>query len=346
MRALAILVLVPALLTGCTSDPDPTTFDFETMGTVARCELQLPDGLAPAEAQTLVTTVYDSVATVFSTWDPDTELSSLNRAPADSAVTLSSWLFECLDEAERMRVLSEGAFDPTAGPLMHLWGFHRREGRLPAQAEIDSARALMGGWAFTGESEVTKWTAETRFDLGGIAKGFAVDRAADRLRKAGVTDGLVDLGGNLFCLGGAPEREDWRVGIRDPLDRNTWFASVNVTGRAVATSGSYERFVTIDGTRYGHIMNPRTGRPAEGVLGVTVFAETAVLADALSTALFVQGPGWGRIFLKTLPDEVDVLMVVPGPEGGKARVLVTSGLFDRVTLLEGYGETYELVEWE
>ena len=339
-------ILCSFLMGGCSSEPTPASFEFETMGTLARCDLELPKGLSLTDAQALVTAVYDSVNTVFSSWSPDSELSRLNRAPADSAVTLSPWLFQCLDAASRLTVLSEGAFDPTAEPLMHLWGFYQGQGRLPTEAEIDAIRPLMGGWAFTGESEVTKRTAETRFDLGGIAKGFAVDRAAERLRKAGVVNGLVDLGGNLFCLGGAPGREDWRVGVRDPLDRTTYFASVTVSGQAVSTSGSYERFVTIDGQRYGHIMNPATGRPAEGVLGVTVFAGTAVLADGLSTALFVQGPGVGRIFLKFLPDPVEVLMVVPGPEGEKARVLYTPGLADRVTLLAGYEDTYELVEWQ
>jgi len=342
-RSLVLSALV--LVSGCASDPEPASFEFETMGTLARCDLALPDGMTAPEAQTMVTAVYDSVTAVFSTWHPDTELSRLNRAPADSAVNLSPWLFQCLDQAERIRILSEGAFDPTAEPLMRLWGFYQREGQLPSDTEIDSARALMGDWAFTGDSEATKRKADTRFDLGGIAKGYAVDLAAASLRNAGVTDGLVDLGGNLFCLGGAPEREDWRVGIRDPLDRTTYFASVTVSGQAVATSGSYERFVTIDGERYGHIMNPATGRPAKGVLGVTVFAETAALADALSTALFVQGHGVGRIFLKLLPDPVDVLMVIPGREGEKARVLYTPGLLGRITLLEDYADTYDLVEW-
>jgi thiamine biosynthesis lipoprotein len=292
-----------------------------------------------------VAATYDSISTVFSTWQPETELSRLNRAPADSAFTLSPWLRECLGEAVHLNRISSGAFDPTAEPLMRLWGFYRREGRLPGEAEVDSARALMGGFQLTGEGQVVKQTPNTRFDLGGIAKGFAVDQVMARLEARGMTDGLVDLGGNLFCLGGAEGRDHWRVGVRDPLDRDRYFATLAVSGRALATSGSYERFVTIDGRRYGHIMNPATGRPAEGVLGVTVLAPTAQLADGLSTALFISGPEVGNHILDQLSEQVDVIMVLPGSGPGNATVLYSPGLAGKINLLKEYEGRFTLRAW-
>jgi thiamine biosynthesis lipoprotein len=332
-------------LVGCAPEQERAAFTFETMGTVARCDLELPEGLSTGQAQALVEATYQEVNAVFSTWSPDSELSHLNRAPADSAVSLSPWLGQCLREAERLREISRGAFDPTAEPLMRLWGFYRRQGRLPAAAALDSARALMGGYVLGPEGTVTKHAAGTHFDLGGIAKGFAVDQAMARLQQAGVKNGLVDLGGNLFCLGGAAGRTDWRVGVRDPLNRDRYFGTVSVTDLALATSGSYERFVTIDGRRYGHIMNPATGHPAEGVLGVTVLAPSAQLADGLSTALFVAGEEAGREILSRLETPVEVIMVLPGPTEDTAEVLLTPGLEGRVSLLPDYAERFTLRSW-
>lgn len=343
VRGLLFLFILP--LSSCSDGPERMDFQFETMGTVARCDLELVDGLSPARARAMVVAVYDSVNAVFSTWQTDTELSRLNRAPADSATNVSPWLRDCLRVSARLQTLSSGAFDPTAEPMMRLWGFYGRQGNLPSQAELDSVRGLLGNWDLTTSGAVTKTMTETSFDLGGIAKGFAVDQAVRRLRNAGVTNGLVDLGGNLYCLGGAPGHRDWRVGVRDPLDRDRYFVAVAVTGQGVATSGSYERFVIIDDRRYGHIMNPATGRPAIGVLSATVFAPTALWADGLSTALFVLGPEAGKDLLAQLEQPVDALLVVPGRAGEKARVLFTPGLENKVTILPEYIGSYELVPW-
>ena len=135
------------------------------------------------------------------------------------------------------------------------------------------------------------------------------------------------------------------MGVRDPLNRDQYFATVAVTDLALATSGSYERFVTIDDRRYGHIMNPATGHPAEGVLGVTVLAPSAQLADGLSTALFVAGAEAGREILARLETSVEVIMVLPGSAEGSAEVLLTPGLEGRVSLLPDYVKRYTLRPW-
>jgi len=340
--ALGLAALFPA--PAGAAEPAPWVREFETMGTYARLEVHDEDPALHAPALAAMKAAFDSVNTVMSTWDPLSEISRLNRAPADSAITLSPWLGECLAAAEEVRDASGGAFEPTAEPLMRLWGFYRRQGRLPSRAELDSTLALLGGYEFdAARRRVTKTRAGTAFDLGGIAKGFAVDRAAESLRALGLRDALVDLGGNLFCLGGARGMRDWRVGVRDPRDRERVFARLEVSGRALATSGSYERFVTIDGRRYGHIMNPVTGRPAGDLLSATVVSESATLADALSTALFVLGPvGAMRMLAESYPD-VDAVLVLPRTSAQeKARVLATRALAGRIELLAGYGEHYAI----
>jgi len=346
------MIVCCAVAGGCAKDtgqaPPPSasrhSFTFETMGTVARAEIALPTRLAATTAEALIRTVFDSVNTTLSSWSADSEISRLNRAAVDSAFQVSPWLTTCLTVAGDLHRTTAGAFDPTAEPLMRLWGFYRQEGRLPAPAALDSALALLGGYRFDwAQRAVTRLRAGTRFDLGGIAKGLAVDLATDRLRRHGVGNALIDLGGNLFCLGTAAARSDWRVGIRDPLNRDQLFAVVRISNRAVATSGSYERFVEIDGKRYGHVMNPATGRPAEGLLSATVVAGSAILADGLSTALFVMGPEAGLELLDRHFSEVDAVLVVPAEDGSRAQVIATEGLRDRFEILPEYQDRYDLI---
>jgi FAD:protein FMN transferase len=341
---LRFFLLALFLLAGCSGQPLDHSFTFETMGTVATCRLSLPAGLSAEESEKLVRGTFDEVNTRLSSWSPDSEVSRLSRAPMDSAFTVSPLLATCLRVSRQLQDRSGGAFDPTAESLMRLWGFYRRQGELPAQADLESALADLGRWRLEGDPvAVIKEKAGTRFDLGGIAKGLAVDVAAARLREAGLRNGLIDLGGNLYCLGGAPDRQDWRVGIRNPRNREEIFASLTVTDASVATSGSYERFVVIDGQQFGHIMNPATGRPAEGLLSATVVAPDGILADGLSTTLFVLGPKKALPFLHKHYPQVEAVLVVPGQEGEKETVLATRGLRGRVFLAPGFEEKYRVV---
>jgi len=331
--ALSTVLLLCFLLPGCGDGREVSEWEFETMGTVGALRIYHADPALAEGGMRSVTAVFDSVRSVMSTWDPDSEISGLNRAPAGRPVLLSPWLDDCLSRAEEIRAASGGAFDPTAEPLMRLWGFYRREGRLPSEAEMDSARALMGDYTHDrGAGMIVKGNPNTSFDLGGIAKGYALDRAGEVLIKLGIKDALIDLGGNLLCMGAPPGRERWRVGIRDPREKERLFAWVETAGGAVATSGSYERYVVIDGRRYGHIMNPATGRPAEGLLSVTVLASGATTADGLSTALFVMGLERGRGLLRdSFPDVESVF--VAAPDGSEPpRITASRGLEGRFTL--------------
>ncbi len=338
--ALALLALAFA---ACSPVEKEHRRDYAVMGTEASCRVFTEDAQLAARAFDQVAAVFDSVNTLMSTWSVDSEISQLNRAPADSAFTLSPWMVDCLHQAVKLQARSGGAFDPTAEPLMRLWGFYRREGRLPSPMEIAAARKSMGQFYLDDAwGKVTKRASATAFDLGGIAKGFAVRQCEIQLRELGLTNVLVDLGGNMACLGAPPGKEAWSVGIRDPRRRDRIFARLTLTGESVATSGSYERFVTIDGKQYGHIMNPATGRPAEGLLSATAICESATLADGLSTTLFVLGPDGARELLESAYPNVDAVLVIPAEDGGKPKVWITPGLEGRFELLPEYEESYEL----
>ena len=343
-RLLTALALAAALLAaGCGGDRPPLPFSasWPTMGTVASLQVHDVDRELAEKAMDAVRAAYDSVVVAMDTWDPDSEISRLNRAPADSAVALSTLLDACLSAADSLKMLSGGAFDPSAGPLMDLWGFTRRQGRLPAPAEVDSARALMGGYR-RDRGAVVKTLAGAGLDLGGVAKGFAVDRAAADLRALGVNSALIDLGGNIFGLGAPPGRSAWRLGVRDPRNTDDYLAVFTLRDAAVATSGAYERFVTIDGRRYGHVMNPATGRPAEGLLGATVIHPSAAVADGLSTALFVLGPDAALALLARVPGAQAVLVLPPEPGTNQARVVATPGLRGNLELRPEAAVLYSL----
>ena len=151
-------------------------------------------------------------------------------------------------------------------------------------------------------------------DLGGIAKGYAVDVAAESLAAHGVRDALVDVSGNMVALGSPPGATAWRIGIRDPRDRIPYFARLTLSGAAISTSGQYEQFVAEDGRSYGHILDPHTGRPANGLISVTVVSASALTCDAWDTPLFVLGPARARRVAKARAD-IAAILVVPGLPG-------------------------------
>lgn len=327
------LCLLAAIAAGCAPEAPPRRLDFESMGTAASLELRgrarVPDSLVLARVEAR----FVAVEAAMSAWDPHSELSRANRAPVDSTFTLSPLTGDCLALALELRAASGGAFEPGAGPLMKLWGFTRRLGRLPDPDSLAALLPTLGAYRYEPAARaMTRRHPQVALDLGGIAKGYALDLAAADLRALGLRSALIDLGGNLYCLGEAGPGEAWQVGIRDPLDRERLFAALSLRNEAVATSGSYERFVEIGGRRYGHIMNPATGRPAEGLLSATTVCAEAGLGDGLATALFVLGPGAAEALLASQYPEVLAVLVLPD-EGDRLLVRASAGLRGRLRIL-------------
>jgi len=224
-----------------------------------------------------------------STWIDASELSRFNRAAAGEAFALSEPTLDVLRAAFDVHERSAGAFDVTCRPLIELWRQAGKGGRMPSANDIETARRASSHDMIALEKIVaTKSTSSVRVDLGGIAKGYGIDRAIDALLESGCESGLVDVGGDLRCFGRSPRGMPWEVGVRHPSG-DGMLARIRVEDAAVCTSADTFRYVEIDGRRFSHIVDPRTGWPAESAASVTVVAPTAMLADAWATALCVAG---------------------------------------------------------
>ena len=261
-----------------------------------------------------------------STWIEGTEVSKLNAAPAGQFVPLSAASLDVLRTARDAHAATGGAFDVTCRPPIELWRRAAERGTPPDAAELAAARDESAWqWIELTEDGAVKRRNSARVDLGGIAKGYAIDRAAEAIRAAGVSGGMVDVGGDLVCFGRPISGGKWNVDIQDPFGPGI-LATVAIAEGAVCTSGNYARFVEIGGVPYSHILDPRTGIPVDSVASATVLAPTAMTADIWATALSVLGPdGWKR-----LPEGVEALMIV----GTKAdyRIIATRGFLALVDL--------------
>lgn len=241
-----------------------------------------------------------------SSWLNDSEVGRLNAAAADLAIPLSPETRGLLRIARQAGVQTDGAFDVTCRPLIESWRRAAKVGALPGQSELGEARAA-SNWELVEltETGAVKRRATARLDLGGIAKGYAVDRALEVLRSRGFDGGLVDLGGDLACFGTQPSGKPWSIDVQNPFGPGQ-LATLRLSGGAVCTSGNYARYVNIAGKRYSHIIDPRTGRPADAAPSVTVLASTATVADVWATALSILGTDGFR----RLPDGVEAMMVL------------------------------------
>ncbi|MDD3118438.1 MAG: FAD:protein FMN transferase [Victivallales bacterium] len=288
---------------------------YPIMGTVAEVSLYGDPELTGKAADTVYDT-FREIETVGNIYDAKSELSQLNRTAARQPFVCSELLWQMLTESRRAWKLSGGAFDVTARPLMVMWGFYvKSQQRLPDAAARNRALAVVGmdKVIFNDRDHTVKFTRDgMSIDLGGIAKGFAVDLAVVRIRKMGIACGVVNLAGNMYCFPQPPPgKNNYTIGIRDPLDKDKSCGTIVCRNISVATSGNYERYVVIGGKQYTHIMNVKTGMTVQNMLAVSVVTPRATDADWLSTAIFINGEAFGRRISRDIPG-TSALLIRPG----------------------------------
>lgn len=270
----------------------------------------------------------DALESVLSVFQGSSHVSELNRLAAHEDVIADPALFVLLARSVDLHAATGGAFDVTSTALSRCWGFLKREGRVPSDAEIDAARAVVG----SNYVQLDRETRRVRFtrdgveiNFGAIGKGYALDRMASVLRRHATRRALLSAGRS-SVLGFSGRGSGWPVDIR-PVLASRRVARLWLRQGAVGTSGAGEQFVEVDGRRYGHVIDPRTGRPASGVLGATVVSSSAADADALSTAFLIGGPALAERYCNAHPNTMAIL-VLDSPD----RAAMTIGHYHDATL--------------
>lgn len=262
---------------------------FTAMGSPCALHLDI-SGAEPGAFLSEVEHQVRSLEAKYSRYRGDSLLSDINRMAGTAQVLEPDpQTTALLNYADTCYQLSDGLFDITSGALRQVWDF--KSGRLPAQKQIDSCLAHVGWQHVHWDGQQLRLPlAGMELDLGGIVKEYAVDAIADFCRQAGFANGLVDLGGDICVIGPKGDGSPWRVGIRDPFTAGQAMAYIDLFSGALATSGSYERYMHVDGQRYCHILNPKTGWPCQGMASVSVHAPRCLVAGSLTTIAMLKGP--------------------------------------------------------
>jgi len=292
-RVITAMVLCGLPLWAAAAPHALTRFEYSEphMGTLVRLVLYAPDrGLADGAAQAAFGRI-GALDAALSDYRDTSELMQVSRQSGGPPVAVSDDLFRVLQAAQAMARASEGAFDATAGPLSLLWREARRRQALPDPDRLAAARLLVGADKLALDARgrtVQLRSAGMQLDLGGIAKGFAADEAAAVLRRLGIRSALIAAGGDIVAMAPPPEARGWRVAIA-AIDGAERAPDLSLHHAAVSTSGDAEQFLVVDGVRYSHIFDPRTGRALTGRKSVTVVATEATTSDALATVVAVLG---------------------------------------------------------
>jgi len=267
----------------------PRKVTIEAMGTFVTIQASSPKA---EEAIVAAAAEIDRLERLLSSFIAESDASRISVAAKDTPVAVSPATVEVLQVARKVSSESRGAFDVTVGPLVALWKKAAKAGKAPSDAEIGEAGSKVRWQALHVDAEnstVTKTVEGLTIDLGAVAKGYIAQRAVDELVRLEATSGFVEAGGDIVFLGVRPDGKPWSVGVSDPRNPDTLAEKLLVSDMAVVTSGNYRRFSVIDSKRYSHIIDARTGRPADGPAAVTVVAKDAGVADAWATALSVLG---------------------------------------------------------
>jgi thiamine biosynthesis lipoprotein len=300
------------------------------MGTAVTLEVEAPTRREALAASERALRALEAAEQRLSTWTDDSELARLNRAPVGVPVALSAQLAGELGAARDLWQRTDGAFDPAVGGLVRAWGL-RSGGRRPGEDELAAAQVEGGLAALRLEDHTAVRTRPALvLEEGAFGKGAGLDAALRALERGGATRAWLDLGGQVAVLGAGERPYSW--GVADPQARETVVLRVPLREGSLATTGNSERGIVVDGERLGHVLDPRSGRPAPDFGSLTVHASDALTADGLSTGLYVLGPEAALAFGRRAAD-VDVLVLEP-TEAGRLRARATGALGEALEVLD------------
>lgn len=320
MRLYASLFLsVLVVFSGCSFKKSPCQETRVLLGTYVTIKIQDADKTYMVKKAALEAAFKEigRLEGLLSSFKRGNIIDAINNA-GTKEVFLDEDTFCILEKAKYFNKVSGGAFDITVLPLLELWGFHGRNFSVPSADEINQALKRVGSDKMildASKKSVRFLEPGMKIDLGGIGKGYAVDKAVAVLRKSGIKNAVVSAAGDIYCMGRRSDTKKWSVGIRDPLTKNRIIERLELEDTAVSTSGGYENYFMAGGRRYSHIIDPRTGSPAENnMLSATIIAKDNITADALATAAMVLG-------------NEKALGLVKGLGNAKAIVIIKEGSF-------------------
>lgn len=270
----------------------------------------------------------DEVERLINKYDQNSECAAINRLAPGSTIRISRQMSFVLRKALELHNVTGGAFDVTVSPLIDLWDLYKEKNALPPTGEIKEALLKVGSRNIAlDEEDLLSFVQDgAEINLSGIAKGYAVDQVVSILRKKGIKNGLVDAGGDIYCLGPGLDNRGWRIGIKHPRKDSRFIGQLTLFDKAVATSGDYQDFFVVNKRRYSHILDPRNGYPVSDTpMSVTVVAPGCLTADGLATAITVMGAVEGFRLAEEL-EEIDAVIV--SDTSGGLKIDITSGLKD------------------
>ncbi|MHC4559393.1 MAG: FAD:protein FMN transferase [Planctomycetota bacterium] len=301
------------------------------MGTFARVVAVAEDSGTAEKCIQAAFEEINKVDDLMSHYKSDSEISRVNRDGAKRPVQVSESTYEVLQRSVEFSRLSEGAFDVTVGPLVDLFRSAEKKQVAPGKEEIDRTRSKVGfeKLKLDDNNRTVQFAVDgMRLDLGGIAKGYAIDKAIEAIRRYDVMGAMVDIGGDIRCYGVPPkEKDNWLIGLQDPnstiqgFGGGELFLKLKLADGAVTTSGDYQQFILIEGKRHSHIINRKTGTSVEGLSSVTIIADNATDADALATAVSVMGAEKGLVLIEKIP-QTEAILITSQP---KTELIKTSG---------------------
>jgi thiamine biosynthesis lipoprotein len=303
MRRSTIIVLALLFLVSACARPRTVQKTETIMGTEVTVTVVAPsekEGVAAIDAAMAEIKRFDDMMSLYK---DTSEITRVNLSAGRQPVKVSPEMIEVVEVAARISDLTSGAFDVTVGPLAVLWQMRLKEKKVPTDGEIALARSRVGY-----RNIVIDKSASTLYlkkpdmimDLGGVAKGYAADKAAAVLKKRGIANGIVAIAGDIRVMGKRPDGSPWRIGVQHPREADKTLAVLDLSDKSISTSGDYERFQIVKKKRYHHILDPRTGKPSEGLISVTVVGDSGALVDPLTTALFIVGVEKGMALVKEL----------------------------------------------
>ncbi|MBU3128097.1 FAD:protein FMN transferase [Clostridium tagluense] len=325
---MVLLLCIPIFLVSCKNNTKPVEKETYMMGTIIQLKVY---GKNSEKATELALKRISDIESKMSVNLKSSEITKLNAKAGISGEKLSVDTYSVIEKAVKYSKLTDGSLDATIEPIVKLWGIGTDKARIPSKSEIEEKLKLVDYKDIILDSKNS--TVQLRrtgqaIDLGAIAKGYTADEIKKVLIDNKVNSALINLGGNVFAVGSKPDGTSWNIGIQNPLDtRGQYLGTISVTDKSMVTSGNYERYFIVDGKRYHHIFDPKTGYPSEaGLISTTIVSDNSIDGDALSTSTYILGLSKGIKLIESIKG-VEAIFVT-----SDKKVYVTEGLKDSFNL--------------